>query len=91
VLTSQSRQPLRLQLASVAGYQNSQLPTAMVLYFLFLSWSGMGGGHISGHTRDFVLILHNHICVCDVIIFVLFDVHKYTCILSVYIYVVLHT
>jgi hypothetical protein len=76
VLTSQSRQLLRLQLASVAGYQNSQLPTAMVLYFLFLSWSGMGD--ISGHTRDFVLILHNHICVCDVIIFVLFDVHKYT-------------
>ena len=58
----------------------------MVLYFQFLSWSGMGGDHISGYTRDFVLILHNHICVCDVIIFVLFDVHKYTRLFYVYIF-----
>ncbi len=58
----------------------------MVLYFQLLSWSGMGGDHISGYTRDFVLILHNHICVCDVIIFVLFDVHKYTRLFYVYIF-----
>ncbi len=72
MLTIQSRQPLPLQ--RLGGAANSHV----VLYFQFLSWSGMGGDHISGYTRDFVLILHNHICVCDVIIFVLFDVHKYT-------------
>jgi hypothetical protein len=37
-----------------------------------LSWSSMGGGHISGHTRDFVLIYaQSHLCVrCDYFCFI---------------------